>query len=328
MLHRSFHSWCIHLARDRDLFSFLMLAPRASSAFVCIRCELQLARRRLPAYPRRRSHANFSTALRLQDGADELEALSQGPSPSLNIIKEKPQLDRIRKRKGKTVRETSARLGGGMKRLGDDAEILVLREVADNKLQEGSRVPEQSEPLPVPDIVGSLKREHEALTPEDIHHQLESLRPEIHANPDEPLHVPLKAFIKLIRDMNSGFSREQLSQFYSAAKNVQQEELRNEVIASLKGTGTDQRTTTRSNWQPGNTPIARRLPGVDMEKRNKRIPVSKHLLVDRIIRDLWKLVPMEEDEALGEIELSLKPWQVTMLNSGGMCDSPNYCDVN
>jgi hypothetical protein len=45
--------------------------------------------------------------------------------------------------------------------------------------------------------------------------------------------------------------------------------------------------------------------------------VSKQLLVDRILRDVWKLVPLEEVEAPGEIELSLKPWQLTLLNAGG-----------
>lgn len=296
-----------------------MLAPQASSAFVCIRCELQLARRRLPAYYRRTSHTNFSTSLRLQHGADELEALSQAAPSTLRITREREPLDRIRKRKGRVVRETSARLGGGIKRLGDDAEILVLREVGDNNPLEVPVEPEQVEPLAVPDILGSLQKEHEALTPEDIRNQLESLRPKIRADLDEPLYVPLKAFIKLIRDLTKGFTQQQLSQFYSAAKNLQQAELRKEVLASLKGPGTTKRTTIRSNWQPGITSITKRLPGVDVNTRNKRVPVSKQLLVDRIIRDLWKLVPLEEVEAHGEIELSLKPWQITMLNSGGTC---------
>jgi hypothetical protein len=297
-----------------------MLAPRASNAFVCIRCELQLARRLLPSCPRRTSHANFSTSARRHDGADELDALSQSATPGPRIRREIQPLDRIRKRKGKVLRETSARLGGGVKRLGDDAEILVLREVGDNALEEAPLKPERAEPLAVPDILASLQQEHKALTPEEVQDRLESLRPQVSTEPDEPLHVSLKTFIKLIRDLTHGFTQQQLSQFYSTAKNVQQAEFHKEVLASLKGEmGTAKRPTIRTNWQPGTTPITKRLPGVDVTTRNKRTPVSKQLLVDRIMRDLWKLVPLEEVEALGEIELSLKPWQITLLNAGGTC---------
>jgi hypothetical protein len=300
---------------------FPMLAPRASNAFVCIRCELQLARRRLPAYPRHTPHANFSTSTRRQDGADELEALSSAPTPGMRIKREVQPLDRIRKRKGKVIRETSARLGD-LKLLGDDAEILVLREVGGSKpAVEVPVKPAPAEPVVVPDILASLQQEKGTLTPEEIHKRLESLRPQVHAEPDEPLYVPLKAFVKIIRDLTNGFTQQQLSQFYSARKNVQQDQFRAQMLASLKaesGTSGIPVARTRTSWQPGTTPITKRLPGVDVS-RNKRVPISKQLLVDRIIRDLWNLVPLEEVEAPGEIELSLKPWQITLLDAGGMC---------
>jgi hypothetical protein len=298
-----------------------MLARRASNAFVCIRCELQLARRRLPAYPRRIAHATFSTSTRCQDGADELEGLSQTPAPGIRIKREVQPLDRIRKRKGKVIRETSARLGDH-KLLGDDAEILVLREVrGDKPAAEAPVDPKPAEPAVIPDILASLRQENETLTPKEIHERLESLRPNLHAEPDEPLYVPLKAFVKLIRDLTNGFTQQQLSQFYSTTKNVQQDQFREEMLASLKAESSASGVPiarTRTSWQPGTTPITKRLPGVDIA-HNKRVPVSKQLLVDRIIRDLWKLAPLEEVEALGEIELSLKPWQIALLEAGGMC---------
>jgi hypothetical protein len=309
-----------------EFHSFPMLAPRASNAFVCIRCELQLARRRLPAYARATSRATFSTSARRQDGADELEALSQPPPSTLRIKREKEPLDRIRRRKGKAIRETSTRLGN-LKLLGDDAEILVLREVGDDAPKEPDSAPEPVERLPVPDISAILQEEHEALTPKDIQDRLESLRPktDVEIEPGEPHYVSQKSFVKLIRDLTQGFTQPQLSQFYSVVKNVQQKELHKEMLASLKEeTGTTKRPVVRSNWQPGTTPINRRLPGIDVVTRFKRAPVSKQLLVDRIMRDLWKLVPLEEVEGRGEIELSLKPWQITMLNAGGTYDSVVY----
>jgi hypothetical protein len=287
-----------------------MLAPRASNAFVCLRCELHLARRRLPAYARRTSIANFSTTARRYDGADESEAQLQRLNSSLRITREVP--DRFRKRKGKVIRETSARLGS-LKTLGDDAEILMLREVpSKDKPAKSTEEPAPEQPIAVPDIYASLQQEHEALTPEEIRDRLESLRPPT-LSEDEEHFISQSTFVKLKTELMSGFSPSQLGRFYSDAKNIQHETHSEELLASLK---TGKRLNTRTEWQPGTTPISKRLPGVDVTVRRKRAPVSKQLLVDRIMRGLWKLVPREEVEAPGEIELVLKPWQLTLLNAG------------
>lgn len=296
-----------------------MLAPRASNAFICTRCELQLARRRVPAYFSTPSRARFSAIAPRRDGADELEAQLDTLPRGIKITKEVQQLDRVRKRKGKLIRETSARLGG-LKTLGTDADILVLREVGTGEAAEPVAQPVPAEAVVVPDILASLQQERSALTPEEIHDRLESLRPKIDAGPDEPLYVPLKVFVKLMRNLSDGFTQQQLSKFYSTAKNIQQAAYHKEVLASLKGiTATAKRPFTRTDWQPETTPLAHRLPGADVStKAHKRTRlISKQLLVDRIIRDLWKLVPLEEVEALGELELSLKPWQIVMLTAGG-----------
>ncbi|KAL5116451.1 hypothetical protein ACEQ8H_005687 [Pleosporales sp. CAS-2024a] len=299
--------------------SFSMLASRASNVFVCVRCELRLACQRTPVTARRSSCASFSTSTRRSDAFDDLEAALQPARPAVRIRKEVQPLDRIYKRKGRLIRETSKRLGEGVTRLGDEAEILVLREVGgdDAPAKATPRVTTQAETRVAPDILASLEQERAALTPEDIQARLQSLRPGTNAEPDEPVYVSLKTFITLIRDLTSGFTQQQLSQYYSAAKNVQLAEYQTELLASLKGaTGTARHPTTRSDWQPGTTSINKRLPGIDVATRHKRSPVSKQLLVDRIIRDIWKLIPLEEIEALGEIELSLKPSHITLLTSG------------
>jgi hypothetical protein len=117
-------------------FSF-MLAPRTSSAFVCLRCEAQIAQRRLPAFARPSSHAKFSASTRRRDEAEELAVPPRAQQPKLKITREVTPLNRLRKRKGgKVIQETSANLG--VKRLGDDADILVLREIA-NPIQESPK---------------------------------------------------------------------------------------------------------------------------------------------------------------------------------------------
>jgi hypothetical protein len=298
--------------------SFPMLAPRASNAFVCIRCELRHARRHLPAYPPRISHSNFSASAHCRNGADEVvDALSPAPTEGVKIKKEVQRLNRVRARKGKIVRETSERLDG-MKTMGEDAEILVISEVGDEKPVQAPVEPEPMKPIVVPDILASLQQENDALTPRDIHERLESLRPRFYAEPGLAHYVTLKTFVDLIHELTNSFTQQQLSQYYSTTKNVQQAEFHKEILASLKGeTGSMKHPITRTDWQPFTTPIARRLPGADVPTRSKRTPVSKQLLVDRIIRDVWKLVPLEEVEAPGEIELSLRPWEIQMLSVGG-----------
>jgi hypothetical protein len=302
------------------LFNSLpMLVPRASNAFVCIRCELQLARRRLPAYARRPSRANFSTSARRRDGADEADAPSQPPPAALRITREREPLNRIRRREGRAIRETSARLG--VTALGDDAEILVLSELSSRRSEEHIEKPRKIEPLPVPDITAILDTQKEDVTPQDIRDRIESLRPQLDVplplEHGEPHYVSQKAFVTLIRDLSRGFTQPQLSQYYAAVKNVHREEFYKEMLASMKEeTGTTKREILRSNWQPGTTAMTKRLPGMAMTGP-KRAPINKSLLVDRIMRDVWKLVPLEEVEARGEVELFLKPWQITMLNAGG-----------
>ncbi|KAF2824791.1 hypothetical protein CC86DRAFT_353360 [Ophiobolus disseminans] len=291
-----------------------MLAPRASSAFVCFRCELQLARRRLPAYAGRPSHANFSASARRHDGADELAAL-EPPTAGLRIRKQVAPIDRMRKRKGKIIHERSAHLDG-LKTLGDDAKILVLREVEDDdsKPTEPVEEPEPAEPIVVPDMIATIQQERESPTPADIHDRLQSLRPETSAEPGESHFVTTAVFVKLTQDITQAFNLTQLAKYYSAAKNIQHGSYNKKLLDSLK-VGSKS-FVTRTEWQPGLRPIQRRLPGTDVTTRPRRAPVSKQLLVDRIMRDLWQLVPLEEIEAPGDIELSLKPWQFALLKAG------------
>lgn len=120
----------------------------------------------------------------------------------------------------------------------------------------------------------------------------------------------------------NGFTHQQLIAFYSVAKNIRKEKVKQGVINSIKqkpGSGDQDRSVERSEWQPGTTDITQRLPGVDRHVKIKRYRknVSKQLLVDRILRDVWNLMLLEEIESPGELELSLQSWQLALLKAGG-----------
>ncbi|KAI2481940.1 SLS domain containing protein [Pyrenophora tritici-repentis] len=297
-----------------------MLTPRTSSAFVCLRCEARLARQPRPALPRRPSHAQFSTSVRQRDDAQEVEAQ---PQPSrVKITKYMQRLNRLRIDRGNVIRETSARLNG-IKRLGDDAEILVLEEMID--LAHYTTTPkepepvEPDEPVEVPDIEAALQNEGKAVEPEDIYQQVMSLCPPNNGDPNEPHYVKQTKFIKLKKVLMNGFTQNQLMVFYSVAKNIQQKKVNKGVLDSIKRDSSDpNQPIERSEWQPGTTKVTERLPGVDRHVKvmGWRRYVSKQLLVDRILRDAWNLMLLEEIEAPGEIEFFLRPWQLALLNTG------------
>lgn len=301
--------------------SFLMLAPRSANAFVCLRCELQLSRP-IPALRRRTSYANFSSSsAHSRNGAEESEARLVAATPALRIRKQLQPHNIVNIRGGKVIRETSKKLKG-LARLGYEAEILVLKEIGDTTLQapESAVTQEIAEPQEAPDIFASLQEEKEILTPEEIHDRLESLRPKPEVVGDEQHLVSQAKFVDLIKSLTHGLTHQQLSHYYSAAKNIEQDKIPKEVLGSLTAeTKAAKSPVVRSEWQPGITPIARRLPGIDLARKTKLRPVGKYLLVDRILRDVWKLAPLEEIESEGEIELLLKPWQVALLNAGGVC---------
>jgi hypothetical protein len=309
-----------------------MLASRTPSAFVCLRCEAQLAQRRLPAFTRRTSHAKFSASARRRDGAEDLETISPAQQSKLKITREVQRLNKLKRRKGKLIRETSAPLGG-LQRLGDEADILVLKEVADPAADQPDNQPETiepPEPVEVPDIVASLQQEGKAVTPEEIYQQIESLRPQNDAEPGEPHYVKQATFVKLKKRLMTSFTQQQLMAFYSVAKKIRRDQVNKGVLASIKrGQGDPKSAVERSEWHPGTTKITQRLPGLDRYVKIKGYTknVSKQLLVDRILRDAWNLVLLEEIEAHGELEMFLKPWQIALLSIGGMHTSSMLQDL-
>jgi hypothetical protein len=288
-----------------------MLAPRASSAFVCIRCELKLARPRLPAISNRTSRATFSTSPRRHEAQ---EASSDRPpyqfpdrKPRGELI-ERP-LGRLRKRKGKApIRETTARLGGGLKSLGDDAKILVLREEGDAPPEETPE-PHFDTREPV-DIIASLKQEESAIGQDDVDSLLESLRPKTHAPANEPQYISQVAFLKLSNMLVESFTHPQLARYYISQR---ESDRTSNLDKSAKPTepGIAKKPIDRTEWHPGTTQITKRLSTIHSARGIKQ--KSKSFLVDQILRFAWNVIQLEEIEAPGEIEITLQSWQLHLL---------------
>lgn len=296
-----------------------MLAPRASSAFICIRCELRLARPRVPPVSYRASHASFSTSTPRRDTLEQSENASQlQKSRSREKLSGHP-LGKLRKRRGKAaIRESTAQLKG-VKTLGKDSKILVLEEVGDApKRRDEPASSEQESPEDSPSVLASLQAQSTEVGQDEIDRQLNSLRPRTHSNPDEPHYIPRAAFRQLNKTLLDGFTVQQLSRYYATsqvAQDLPATKKKEDGLKQQKGTG--KKPVERTKWYSGVTPLSRRLPGGVIQKGTKRKPVNKPLLVDQILRHLWNVELLEEIEAPGEVEMTLKPWQLGLLNTGG-----------
>lgn len=294
-----------------------MLASRASGAFVCIRCELRLARPRLPRPFRCPSYASFSVSISPRDALDVLDAPKHGetnPSKPSAIFSDRP-LGKLRRRKGRAaIIERTERLAG-VKTLGQDAAILVLRPAREVSKAAPSESVEETigNEQDAPRILASLEAQIRKVSPEEILEQIESLRPRTHEDPNEPHYVTQAAFLKLSKVLNKSFTRVQIAQYYSSMKGIEEKSVK---IALLTRLNRKDDAVDKTPWNPGQTSISKRLPGYSEAKAPKRKPASKSLMVDQILRDVWRLVMLEEIEAPGEIELTLKPWQLSLLNVG------------
>lgn len=219
------------------------------------------------------------------------------------------------------MQATSASLGG-LKRLGDDAKILVIRDLDGERRVKPSRREEVEptetlEPVEVPNIQAQLQEQNIDLTAEVVNDRLDSLRPKTYNNSNGPHHVPGATFLRLMKTLDHGFTQKQLSQYSATAPPLSRRNLEENEAANSKRASNDIRSVvTRSSWQAGITSLNKRLPEVQ-GARSVRKGTYKQVLVNRILREIWQLVPQEEDEVSGEIEVHLKPWQLSLLEAGG-----------
>lgn len=198
-----------------------------------------------------------------------------------------------------------------MKRMDEDADVLVLNTAPMREERQQAELA-TLEPIPVPDILSTLQQDSAPATQEEVVRQLESLRP-ARSNPDEAQYVTTAEFVKLVAALTRGFTTPQLSGYYSTAKKIRKNTVAKFLFATTQA-------TKRSNWHPTTTDIKTRLPGVEASpaKTSKPRGVRKATLVDKILRDVWKLELLEELEAPGELELRLKEWQLKLLQTGGL----------
>ena len=305
-----------------------MLAHRANGAFVCLRCELHSLRPRprlrLPPPPStaRAAHTRFyASSPRPRDALDGPEPQANGSTQengerTLKITREQPP--RKRQVGGRAVLSN-------MTSLGTEANILVLGDVRRRRPRvEVDSPPEAAAPieLEAPRLLASLDQDRSLLSPEEITKQIDNLRPSETNSPTEPHRLTRRAFVKLTRALCKGFTVKNLKSYYAAAKNLSRKRLRRHLADAVKGKQSDTGgPVARTPWQPtserSNTRMDIRLPGLDVLHQTSRAPITKDAVADGILRHIWRVELLEEVEGVGQLELSLHPWQLQLLLNPG-----------
>jgi hypothetical protein len=249
-------------------------------------------------------------------------------APALKITRDWPQKPKPHKAKrGRAVLSN-------MTSLGSEANILVLGDVGRRSKKADLPPPEPIAPIEIeaPNLLKSLQRDSPPPSPEEINKQIDILRPSESNSPSEPHRLTSRAFVKLTRSLCKGFTAKQLSGYYAAAKNLSQKRLRRHMADAVKPKQPDiNAPIARTRWQPTDKPNPRmdiRLPGLMALDHNssapptnktpiKSRPLTKEALADGIIRNIWRVELLEEVEGNGQLELSLRPWQLHLLLNAG-----------
>ncbi|KAL1634284.1 hypothetical protein SLS58_010726 [Diplodia intermedia] len=231
----------------------------------------------------------------------------------------KPKPER-RGRHGQTIKETSATLQ--RQSLGERSEVLILRDLTPlpKKEDKASAVAPAEENEAArrrreirEALEASIAGQSAVAGQEEANEQINKLRPVSAEGRQYPPFITRQAAKALRKALKDGYAVGQLRRYAAVHEGlVQLQELKREERA-------EQSLLWQSAWQEGVSPIEQRLP--EPEKTDvplDRLPKMK--VVDRILWDLWNVNIIEENGAVGEIEIKLEPWQfdlLTLAKQGG-----------
>ncbi|KAF2139524.1 uncharacterized protein K452DRAFT_360318 [Aplosporella prunicola CBS 121167] len=303
-----------------------MLAQQSLGASVCLRCRLVLARRRVGTHslPSTFPARSFSATIRDRDAFDRAEKLpfirkvdttttrkgrnaSDQDAPDHNGSDQ--NRERVRGRKGKRVKETSAPLQ--KLRLGTQSEVLILRDVLDNtpnatqiEEEEVEKLSQEKRREIYDGLRKAIERERAVSGQEEVNEQIEMLRPSVYDRS-----MTREQMNKIKKALKLAFNIPQLRRYAA----IVQGSVKLDAF-DTSGDAIHLKTQIKkSGWRQGLTKITERLP--EMEEV---LPVleksTKAQLLDRIIRHVWDVSIVEEQEAVGEMELQIEPWQLRLLS--------------
>lgn len=144
---------------------------------------------------------------------------------------------------------------------------------------------------------------------EEVNASIEELRPQSNI-------LESKDFARLGKRLVAGYNVRQLAQYLVSSgrtATTAAQPLVQQVDANDAGIFV-------SPWRSGRSPLEERIGRILVDKND--IGSSKARLADQIMRVRWNLTTYSEERQLGELELSVKPWQIKMLFDLKVDDKP------
>lgn len=215
-----------------------------------------------------------------------------------------------------------------MESLGEPSEIIVLREAdLDRPDKEEDEEPQDLKKssdadghpsVSMEEILESIKDGKTAPSQDVVNNDLEALRSQTSwGEAGSPTKLPFQEYIKLRQKVFDSYSTKQLWGYLLHLEN------------NAKGRSTSRSATarreksgiTRSQWVPAYSPRQTRLPSEDTFKAKRELLSKKVKLVDKILRSHWKA---ETEGEQGQLELTLRRWQLELLSAGGMSGASTF----
>lgn len=300
-----------------------MVSPGAfARPSVCLRCQLRQAllqarinRRQIQP---RQSFANqqsnaFSTRARRNQEADE----------DLLIKREKPYYwkkvktpDRVIGRPGRRQRVVSERLSTNS--LEKPANVIVFKDVAEepevHSLHAGTDTIIGNEPRPkaltAKEIEDAITGRYIAPAETEVNLSIEALRPDVTV-------VEEKEFEEHKQKLMNAYTFSQLSRYLTWSF---QASTKGKALREQSSIGDEVQELGNTRWHAGQTPLQQRHSHVTKQAG----PYTKRKLVEQVLRLVWHLTIRSEEQEVGELEVKLQPWQISMLFDIMHNDRPYY----
>lgn len=152
--------------------------------------------------------------------------------------------------------------------------------------------PPQKARLSAQDIEHAIAARHAAPRDEEVHASIDALRP------DETIQSQ-RDFDRMQKVLSKSYTFQQLSRYLARSLQNATSAVKSKNVRRLEV----------SQWQPGQTPLQQRRKLVV----NKSSASKKSVLVDQILRLVWHVTVHSEAQEVGEFEIKVQPWQLSML---------------
>ena len=282
----------------------MLLSRSTGASATCLRCQLRQVILQSPRAHQVRCLERsgidrprcFTASRPHREHDDETIVQAKGKRP----YKYHYPLGRIVGEPGKRQRQGTQQLK--IDTMGNNVEVILMRDVQERT--EERKLPVAPSDVPAvsaAQISQSVANESQDASMEEVIESIDALRPDTKA-------LDAEHHESLLQSLKNGYNALQLSHYLSVALNLSA--VQGDKVHIIPEELADaNRRHQRSQWHPGRTPLEKRQPiGSVVHKSETR---NRPKLAEQILRLAWNLTIQTEEQKVGELEIRLKPWELS-----------------